>query len=103
MSESQNEMQGEDSKNLSKHRDAKPLSPKDDSPPKPKPQPVQMPNDERENMDVHHSSHSTKKEKHFAHYFFDFFMLFLAVTAGFFVENLREHYVEVNHEEEYIN
>jgi predicted GNAT superfamily acetyltransferase len=28
------------------------------------------------------------------HYFFEFLMLFLAVTLGFFVENLREHYVE---------
>ncbi|MEP7254177.1 MAG: hypothetical protein ABI666_00305 [Ferruginibacter sp.] len=28
------------------------------------------------------------------HYFFEFLMLFLAVTLGFFVENQREHYVE---------
>jgi hypothetical protein len=28
------------------------------------------------------------------HYLFEFFMLFLAVTLGFLVENLREHYVE---------
>jgi hypothetical protein len=28
------------------------------------------------------------------HYFFEFLMLFLAVTLGYFVENQREHYVE---------
>lgn len=28
------------------------------------------------------------------HYFFEFFMLFLAVTLGFFVENQREHTIE---------
>ena len=28
------------------------------------------------------------------HYFWEFFMLFPAVTLGFFVENLREHYEE---------
>ena len=29
----------------------------------------------------------------FKHYFFEFFMLFLAVTLGYFVENIREHYL----------
>lgn len=28
------------------------------------------------------------------HYFFEFLMLFLAITLGFFVENQREHYME---------
>lgn len=36
------------------------------------------------------------------HYFFEFFMLFLAVTLGFLVENLREHYVEKARGNEYI-
>ena len=45
-------------------------------------------------MEVHHHSNSSIKEKHFRHYLFDFLMLFLAVSAGFFVENIREHYVE---------
>ena len=45
-------------------------------------------------MEVHHHSNTLAKEKHFRHYLFDFLMLFLAVSAGFFVENIREHYVE---------
>ena len=43
-------------------------------------------------MEVHHHSHTERKKWH--HYFWEFFMLFLAVTLGFFVENQREHYVE---------
>src|SRR6185295_9558675 len=36
-------------------------------------------------------------------YFFHFFMLFLAVTAGFFAENLREDYGERKQSREYAN
>jgi hypothetical protein len=36
------------------------------------------------------------------HYFFEFFMLFLAVFCGFLAENLREEKVEKNREKEYI-
>jgi len=43
-------------------------------------------------MEVHHHSHSSRKK--WTHYFWEFLMLFLAVTLGFFVENQREHYVE---------
>ncbi len=43
-------------------------------------------------MEVHHHSHTARKK--WAHYFWEFLMLFLAVTLGFFVENQREHYVE---------
>ena len=35
-------------------------------------------------------------------YFWEFFMLFLAVTLGFFVENQREHYIEGKRETKYI-
>ena len=45
-------------------------------------------------MEVHHHPNTPKKEKHFKHYVFEFLMLFLAVSAGFLVENQREHYVE---------
>jgi hypothetical protein len=52
-------------------------------------------------MEVHH--HTTQhKEKHFKHYLFEFLMLFLAISAGFLVENLREHYVENNRERIFI-
>ena len=43
-------------------------------------------------MEVHAHSHTPRKK--WTHYFWEFFMLFLAVTLGFFVENQREHYVE---------
>src|SRR4051812_38441206 len=43
-------------------------------------------------MEVHHHAH-TRREK-FCHYLYEFFMFFLAVTASFCVENLRERYVE---------
>ena len=50
-------------------------------------------------MEVHHHSHSPRKR--WTHYFWEFFMLFLAVTLGFFVENQREHYVEHLREKQY--
>ena len=43
-------------------------------------------------MEVHAHTHTPRKK--WTHYFWEFFMLFLAVTAGFLVENQREHYVE---------
>jgi hypothetical protein len=36
------------------------------------------------------------------HYFFEFFMLFLAVSCGLLAENIRERQVEKNREFEYI-
>ena len=47
-----------------------------------------------EQMEVHNHTHTARKK--FKHYAFKFFMLFLAVTAGFLTENLREHYEEHN-------
>lgn len=52
-------------------------------------------------MEVHHHT-APKKEKHFKHYLFEFLMLFLAVSAGFLVENQREHYVENKREKTFI-
>jgi hypothetical protein len=43
-------------------------------------------------MEVHSHAHTPRKK--WTHYFWEFFMLFLAVTAGFFVENQREHMIE---------
>ena len=51
-------------------------------------------------MEVHHHSHTERKK--LTHYFWEFFMLFLAVTLGFFVENQREHYSEHKREVEYV-
>lgn len=51
-------------------------------------------------MEVHTHSHTARKKWY--HYFWEFFMLFLAVTLGFFVENQREHIVEHKREKQFI-
>jgi len=51
-------------------------------------------------MEIHHSQHVHHKKK-WNDYLFEFIMLFLAVSAGFLVENLREHYVEHLRAKEY--
>ena len=51
-------------------------------------------------MEVHH--HSQTPRTKWTHYLYEFFMLFLAVTASYFVENLREHYVDRKRETQYI-
>lgn len=51
-------------------------------------------------MEVH--QHTPTPRKKWTHYFWEFFMLFLAVTLGFFVENQREHYVEHQREKQFI-
>jgi len=50
----------------------------------------------------HHHHHSTEKKKRLWEYGFEFLMLFLAVSAGFYAENLREHSVERTREKEYM-
>lgn len=44
-------------------------------------------------MEVHHPHHPTHKKK-WSEYILEFFMLFTAVTLGFFAENLREEITE---------
>lgn len=39
-------------------------------------------------MEVHAHTHTARKK--WTHYFWEFLMLFLAVSAGFYAENLRE-------------
>jgi len=51
-------------------------------------------------MEVHHHSHTSRKK--WTHYFWEFFMLFMAVFCGFLAENEREHYVEHQREKQYI-
>lgn len=43
-------------------------------------------------MEVHAHTHTARKK--WTHYIWEFFMLFLAITLGFWVENKREHYIE---------
>ena len=56
-------------------------------------------------MEVHAHTHpppgGTGRKK-WTHYLFEFLMLFLAITLGFFVENQREHYIEHRREKQYI-
>ncbi len=51
-------------------------------------------------MEVHHHAHSSRKK--WTHYFWEFFMLFLAVLCGFLAENQREHFVEHKREKAYM-
>jgi hypothetical protein len=50
-------------------------------------------------MEVHHPHHPTHKKK-WSEYMLEFFMLFVAVTLGFFAENIREHIAEENKKKE---
>jgi hypothetical protein len=51
-------------------------------------------------MEVHHHPHVEKKN--FKEYFLEFLMIFLAVTMGFFAENIREHFENKEKEKQYI-
>ncbi len=51
-------------------------------------------------MEVHAHTHTPRKK--WTHYFWEFLMLFLAVTLGFFVENQREHFIEHQREKQFI-
>ena len=51
-------------------------------------------------MEVHH--HPKVEKKNFKEYFLEFLMIFLAVTLGFFAENLREYFGEKRQEKEYV-
>jgi len=50
-------------------------------------------------MEVHTHSHTPRRK--WSHYFWEFFMMFLAVFCGFLAENQREHYVERLRAKEY--
>jgi len=51
-------------------------------------------------MEVHQHTHTPRKK--WTHYFWEFFMLFLAVFCGFLAENEREHLVEHQREKRYM-
>ena len=55
---------------------------------------------EIQNMEVHH--HPKVETKNFKEYLLEFIMIFLAVTLGFFAENIREHLSDNAKEKEYI-
>ena len=51
-------------------------------------------------MEVHAHTHTPRKK--WTHYFWEFFMLFLAVFCGFLAENQRENFVEHHREKQYM-
>ena len=52
-------------------------------------------------MEVHH--HPNVEKKNFKEYILEFIMIFLAVTLGFFAENIREHISDNRLQKEYIS
>ncbi|MEO5990658.1 MAG: GNAT family N-acetyltransferase [Ferruginibacter sp.] len=56
---------------------------------------------ESENMEVHHHPDLHHKPKKWKEYFLEFLMIFLAVTLGFFAENIREHFTDIRKGKEY--
>jgi hypothetical protein len=55
-----------------------------------------------ENMETHAHHLHTAPGNGWKHYLFEFLMLFLAVSLGFFVENLREHSVESDRAKQFL-
>lgn len=69
---------------------------------KPETIPQLQPKAQPSNMETH-AHHLHKAPDHgWKHYLFEFFMLFLAITLGFFVENIREHHVETIREKQFM-
>lgn len=58
------------------------------------------PKQETENMEVHHHPNLRHEKKNWLEYLLEFLMIFLAVTMGFFAEQIRERYVEGEHEQQ---
>ena len=56
---------------------------------------IEDPKTIQNNMEVHHHPDLHHKAKPWKEYFLEFIMIFLAVTMGFFAENIREHYVSI--------
>ncbi len=52
------------------------------------------PQSENKDMEVHHHAHHNHGKKTWKHYFWEFFMLFLAVFCGSIAELQLEHYIE---------
>lgn len=59
-----------------------------------------LPARQPETMEVHRHAHAAHTRK-FTDYLYEFVMLFLAVMAGFLVENEREHFIENQRAKQY--
>jgi len=63
---------------------------------------VQEPGLKTENMEVHHHPDLHHQPKRWKEYLLEFVMIFLAVTMGFFAENIRENTTNNEKEKHYI-
>ena len=64
------------------------------------------PNQEIENMEVHHHAHdpaAPHHKKNWKSYFWEFLLFFLAVFCGFFAEYQLEHKIERDRAKQFIN
>ena len=57
---------------------------------------------QKSDMEVHHHPDVHHKRKNFREYFLEFLMIFLAVTMGFFAENIREYISDNGKEKQYL-
>jgi hypothetical protein len=67
--------------------------------------PIEQPSNidhQTENMEVHHHPDLHHRKKHWKEYFFEFLMIFLAVTMGFIAENFRESISDSQKEKQYV-
>jgi len=62
---------------------------------------TEAPGEKPANMEAYHP-HRIHPGRNIKDYFFEFIMLFIAITAGFFMENLRESVADRHKEKEYI-
>lgn len=60
------------------------------------------PQNDTTNMETYHP-HNIHQGRKIKDYIFEFLMLFIAITAGFFMENIREHFVERKKEKQFIS
>lgn len=61
-----------------------------------------IPKSEIQTMEVHHHPDLHHDKKKFMEYFLEFLMIFIAVTMGFFAEQIREDFVESHREKQYM-
>jgi len=64
-------------------------------------QAIEQSKTQSENMEVHHHPDLHHESKPWKEYLLEFLMIFLAVTLGFFAENVREHFADGEREEAY--
>jgi hypothetical protein len=68
----------------------------------PSSEPLIKPTENSEPMEVHHHAHHGHEKKTWKSYFWEFFMLFLAVLCGSLAEYQLEHKIEKDREKKYI-